>query len=118
MSIDFLNSRRSMRKYTDEPLADADLQTILNTAMLAPSSKNRQPWQFVVVTDAGVKDQLIAHHQHMSMAKYAAAVILVCGELNAVQGEEEFLWPDCAAASEASSSMNTTITRSIVGFSP
>ena len=73
MSIDFLNSRRSMRKYTDEPLADADLQTILNTAMLAPSSKNRQPWQFVIVTDAGVKDQLIAHHQHMSMAKYAAA---------------------------------------------
>ena len=43
MSIDFLNSRRSMRKYTDEPLADADLQTILNTAMLAPSSKTASP---------------------------------------------------------------------------
>lgn len=45
MSIEFLNTRRSMRKYTDEPLAPADLQTILNTAMLAPSSKNRQPWR-------------------------------------------------------------------------
>ena len=98
MSIEFLNTRRSMRKYTDEPLAPADLQTILNTAMLAPSSKNRQPWQFVVVTDAETKEKLIAHHQHMSMAKYAAAVILVCGDLNAVQGEEDFLWPDCAAA--------------------
>ena len=68
MSIDFLNSRRSMRKYTDEPLADADLQTILNTAMLAPSSKNRQPWQFVIVPDAGVTDNIIAHHHHLSMA--------------------------------------------------
>lgn len=98
MSIEFLNTRRSMRRYTDEPLADEDLQVILNTAMLAPSSKNRQPWRFVVVTRPDIKEKLIEHHQYMSMAKFAAAVILVCGDLSAVDGEEDFLWPDCSAA--------------------
>ena len=56
MSInDFLTlcrDRYSCRFYdTERPVADEDLQNILEAARLAPSACNRQPWQFVVVRD-------------------------------------------------------------------
>lgn len=41
--------RRSVRKYTDEPVSDEDLQEIMEAALAAPSGVNLQPWYFVVV---------------------------------------------------------------------
>lgn len=41
--------RRSVRKYTDEPISDADLDAILTAALSAPSGLNLQPWYFVAV---------------------------------------------------------------------
>jgi nitroreductase len=48
-TIEAIAKRRSIRKYTDEPLADSELQAILQAAVQAPSGKNRQPWKLVVV---------------------------------------------------------------------
>lgn len=41
--------RRSVRKYTDEPVSDEDLKEIIDAALAAPSGINLQPWYFVVV---------------------------------------------------------------------
>lgn len=41
--------RRSIRKFTDQPVPDHVLRQILHAATLAPSGKNRQPWRFHVV---------------------------------------------------------------------
>lgn len=41
--------RRSVRKYTDEPVSDEDLKEIIEAALAAPSGINLQPWYFVVV---------------------------------------------------------------------
>jgi nitroreductase len=49
---DAITSRRNVREFDDRPIADADLQRILEAGRRAPSSKNWQPWDFVVVTDA------------------------------------------------------------------
>ena len=46
-----LFTRRSIRKFTDEPVSDADLQLVLKAAMCAPSAHNKQPWHFVVVRE-------------------------------------------------------------------
>jgi F420 biosynthesis protein FbiB-like protein len=46
---DFLRSRRSIRKFTDAPVADETLREILKTATCAPSAHGMQPWRFVVV---------------------------------------------------------------------
>ncbi len=43
--------RHSIRRYTDEDLKAEDVRTILEAALLAPSSKNARSWQFVVVED-------------------------------------------------------------------
>jgi F420 biosynthesis protein FbiB-like protein len=54
----FLRSRRSIRRFKPDPVADSVIQDILTTATYAPSAHNRQPWRFVVVTDSSVKSQL------------------------------------------------------------
>ncbi len=53
-----LGGQRACREYTDEPVADAHLVTILEAATHAPSAENRQPWVFVVVRDPAVRGGL------------------------------------------------------------
>jgi nitroreductase len=52
---DAITSRRNVRTFADRPLAERDLDRILEAGRRAPSSRNNQPWDFVVVTD---RDQL------------------------------------------------------------
>ena len=44
-------SRRSIRKYTDQPVSEADITSLLEAGMAAPSAANRKPWHLVAVTD-------------------------------------------------------------------
>jgi nitroreductase len=46
-----LMTTRSMRRFTDEPVTDEEIERILAAAVQAPSGGNIQPYQFVVVTD-------------------------------------------------------------------
>lgn len=48
---DAITSRRNVRSFTAEPLADEQLDRILEAGRRAPSSRNSQPWDFVLVTD-------------------------------------------------------------------
>lgn len=48
-TLDAIAQRRSIRKFTDAPVADETIRELLHAATLAPSGKNRQPWRFVVV---------------------------------------------------------------------
>ena len=53
-------TRQSVRKYTDAPVSEEDLNKIINAAIHAPSGKNGQPWKFKVVTDKGLIEQVSA----------------------------------------------------------
>jgi F420 biosynthesis protein FbiB-like protein len=46
----FIRSRRSVRRFLPDPVPEEILQRILETAIWAPSSHNRQPWRFAVLT--------------------------------------------------------------------
>lgn len=46
---DAILGRRSVRKYTDQPLNDEDIQDILTAGLYAPSAIDLQPWYFVVI---------------------------------------------------------------------
>ncbi|MBQ9988285.1 MAG: nitroreductase family protein [Clostridia bacterium] len=43
--------RRSVRKYTAEPVSQQQIETVINAALWAPSASNRQPWHLTVFTD-------------------------------------------------------------------
>ena len=49
-TIEAIASRRSIRKFKDDAIPEEAIQTILTAGTRAPSGRNRQPWQFVVVT--------------------------------------------------------------------
>lgn len=48
---DAIRARRDVREFSERPIADVDLERILDAGRRAPSSRNWQPWDFVVVTD-------------------------------------------------------------------
>ena len=53
-----IETRRSIRKYSYEVMNEEDLQTILEAGRLSPSAKNKQPWEFVVITNQEVKREI------------------------------------------------------------
>jgi len=55
---DAIRSRRNVRVFAERPIADADLDRILEAGRRAPSSRNWQPWDFVLVTDRAQLPQL------------------------------------------------------------
>jgi F420 biosynthesis protein FbiB-like protein len=50
--------RRSIRRYSEMPVADAVIEQILEAAISAPSAHNRQPWRFAVIKESRVKLRL------------------------------------------------------------
>ncbi len=58
--IQAIRDRRSIRAFLDTPVNRQDIEDILQSAVLAPSSKNRQPWKFVVVQGAAKTEMLKA----------------------------------------------------------
>lgn len=50
-AIKIIQDRRSIRDYTDEPVAESDLDLILEAGRQAPSGENAQPWRFIIVRD-------------------------------------------------------------------
>ena len=59
MSILELSQKRfSVRKYSDKPVSEEDLQYILESVRMAPSAVNRQPWKFVIVKSEAARKQL------------------------------------------------------------
>jgi nitroreductase len=51
-------SKREVREYSDRPVPDAAVRRILEAGRIAGSSRNRQPWRFLVVADPGVRERL------------------------------------------------------------
>lgn len=49
--IETINDRRSIRKYKDIDVPNEIIENLINSARLAPSAKNRQPWKFMIVKD-------------------------------------------------------------------
>ena len=53
-----IQDRRSIRRYTAEPVSDQDLDMILEAGRQAPSGENAQPWRFIIVKDAETRKRL------------------------------------------------------------
>ena len=91
-------TRRSIRQYTDQPVSDATIKLLLQAAMAAPSAKNAQSWEFIVIRDKKTLQQIPAFHPFGKHIPSAQAAIVVCGntKLQAASGH----WiPDASNAS-------------------
>ena len=92
-------SRRSIRKYTSEAVADEVIKKLLEAGMSAPSAGNQKPWQFVVVKNEKMLAKLADASPYAKMVKDANLAILVCGDRE-FEKYPGFWVQDCAAATE------------------
>lgn len=58
--LEAIRQRRAVRDYKFEPVASAELQYLIGAASWAPSAMNEQPWQFTVITNPSLLDQISA----------------------------------------------------------
>ncbi|WP_152206920.1 nitroreductase family protein [Marinobacter changyiensis] len=77
-----VRSRRSIRRFTAEPLPDRILDDCLELAMLAPNSSNLQPWEFYVVRTPAVRQQLATACLGQNAAKTAPVLIGIVARTN------------------------------------
>ncbi len=74
-----IETRRSVRTYTDAPIEPAQIEAVLRAAMQAPSAKNQQPWEFIVVQNKETLEKLSHLGPFATMLSSAAAAIVVMG---------------------------------------
>ncbi|MDR2585371.1 MAG: nitroreductase family protein [Prevotellaceae bacterium] len=93
--------RKSVRRFADCSITDAQLNTLLRVAMAAPSAKNAQPWHFVVVEESETLLRLSQLLPYAKMLSSATLAIVVCGDTTIHQGEGAQNWiMDCSAATQ------------------
>lgn len=96
--MDMLNTilhRRSVRQYTDEIIPDDKLNAIVYAGLAAASSKNRKPWEFIVIRNRDMLNKLCDCRPGAGnlLAKCQAAIVV------AADAEQVDVWvEDCASA--------------------
>lgn len=79
-TYDFIVNLRAIRDYKAEPLSDSDLEAILEAGRWTGSSKNRQDWTFVAITDKERLHQLAEHGDFTQPVRDSAATIVLVQE--------------------------------------
>nr|WP_321466182.1 nitroreductase family protein [uncultured Desulfobulbus sp.] len=96
-----LFSRRSIRTYSGEAIAEGLIKDLLEAAMAAPSAMAKNPWHFLVLQSRETIDTLAGCLPNGKMLAGAAAALLVCGDINQAHDKElSFLLQDTSAAIE------------------
>jgi len=85
--MEAVRSRRSIRSFRDDPVPGEAVRQILEAARLAPSGGNRQPWRFIVVTDAVERAKLREICMGQKFIEQAPVVFVCCVDLTAYSGE-------------------------------
>ncbi|MDK2820834.1 MAG: hypothetical protein PWP31_799 [Clostridia bacterium] len=81
--LDLLKSRRSIRKFKDTPVESDKIEKLVKAALLAPSGRRINPWEFIVVTDKNILEQLSKSREHGSaFLKNAPLGIVVLADEN------------------------------------
>jgi nitroreductase len=94
--LQLLRTRRSIRRYTDEPLTPELLDALQEALLRSPSSRSICPWEFVFVQEAGLLEKLSRCKPHgASFLRDAALGIVVCGD----ESRSDVWVEDCSIAS-------------------
>lgn len=94
-------ARRSIRRYTDEPISEATVRELIEIAGLAPSPWNLQPWRIGVALDHDLKQKLMEAAYGQPQVGAAAAVFAIGSDmLDVLANVEETIHPGMADRAE------------------
>jgi len=95
-AMEALLTRRSIRKYTNQPVPEQLIKHLLEAAMCAPSACNQQSWRFLVIREKAKLAEL--QHVHPNVPSSGAALaVVVCGD-TAAETAPGYWVQDCSAA--------------------
>jgi nitroreductase len=83
-----IQTRRSVRKFSDREVPEELIEKLLRAAMLAPSAGNQQPWHFIVIRDRKKLDEVTGYHPYCKMITQVSVALLICGDPTGKK------WPD------------------------
>lgn len=92
-------TRTSVRKYLDKQLSKGEIEQILRAGFAAPSAKNTQPWEFIVVENKQTLATMSTFSPYAGLIKNAAMGMVVCGNTDR-NPIVDYCQQDCAAATE------------------
>jgi nitroreductase len=99
--ISNIKNRKSVKHFTGDQVSNEDLNIILKSAMCAPTAVNKQPWNFVTVTNRKTLDELAEKLPSAKMLFQAGAAIIICAiPEKAYDNKIEFAVIDCSLAGE------------------
>ena len=101
-TIEAIMTRTSVRQFTDQPIGDDTLRTILKAGMSGPSCVNARDWSFIVVRDRDTLNRMAdANGRPAEPLRGAKLGILICGDLQRAFPRAKDYWViDAAIAGE------------------
>lgn len=102
-AIENIMTRSSIRTFKQQSVEDSKIDTLLHAGMAAPTSRDMQPWHFVVIKDKdAIEKYASTNPRHGDKIRKTPLIIIVCGDTTRMQpGENRDFWvEDCSAASE------------------
>ncbi len=97
--INAIHTRRSVRRFTDNTVSEAQVERLLRAAMAAPSAMNEQPWRFVVVRDAEMRAKLSEISPYAGPIGRASVAIAVLAHPTSAKAPNRWAM-DCSAATQ------------------
>lgn len=73
--ISAIYDRRSIRKFIDKPVSQKDITDIIQSGLKAPSSKNRQPWRYIVIQGNTKEEMLKVFRQGIEREENVSALL-------------------------------------------
>ena len=90
-------SRKSVRNFLDKEIPKEVINDLLRAGMAAPSSRDRRPWHFIVISDKSLLSTLGGQLPTASCLKDANKAIVVCGD---IELSDNCWFLDCSAAAQ------------------
>ena len=95
-AMDAIFARTSIRSYQPQAVEEEKIELLLRAGMAAPSGKNVQPWELVVVDDRAALDAMAAAQAYAKMLAQAPMAIVVCADTT----KSSYWYVDCSAVAE------------------
>lgn len=95
-AMDAIFARTSIRSYQPQAVEEEKIELLLRAGMAAPSGKNVQPWELVVVDDRAALDAMAAALPYAKMLAQAPMAIVVCADTT----KSSYWYVDCSAVAE------------------
>ncbi len=101
VTLSVIQERKSVRKFTSEPVSRKDIETLMRAGMAAPSGMDKRPWQFIAITDKSIMQKIRKFQPYAGGLDTSPAAIVVCGDLKkSSPNVPEFWITDTCAATQ------------------